>query len=81
MSSSPRKKALDSATSAALVGALPCPQCGAETLVTVRGDCTLLDGTLIKDLQRLRCSNCGANVFDRAAMQEIRRQRGKKVEA
>jgi YgiT-type zinc finger domain-containing protein len=60
---------------------LPCPECGAEALVRVQGDCTLLDGTVVRNLSRYHCSNCGADVFDRAAMREIRKQRGKKVDA
>jgi hypothetical protein len=35
---------------------------------------------LIKNLARFHCTNCGADVFDRSAMREIRRQRGKKVD-
>ena len=56
---------------------LPCPECGAKALSKCTADCRLLDGTLVHNLTRYHCSVCGSNVFDKAAMQEIRRQRSK----
>jgi len=50
---------------------LPCPECGSLAMRRVRGPCTLRDGTIIPDLERLRCSRCRANFFDAAAMQAI----------
>ena len=47
---------------------LPCPECGKNTLRRSQGDCTLVDGTVIKNLDRFHCSNCGTDLFDRAAM-------------
>jgi DNA-directed RNA polymerase subunit RPC12/RpoP len=52
-----------------------CPECGAQTLRKVRSHYQVFDGTVIRNLERLKCSNCLANLFDRAAMREIRRQR------
>jgi len=60
-------------------GSLPCPECGAKMLTKIQGDCRLLDGTLVRHLSYCHCSNCGADLFDRAAMQEIRKQRGEPV--
>ena len=81
MSSSHRKKARSKVDAEVSTKVLPCPECGMETLERMTGDCTLLDGTVIKNLSRYHCSNCGADLFDQAAMREIRKQRGKKVEA
>jgi hypothetical protein len=47
----------------------------------MRGDCKLLDGTVVKNLSRLHCSNCGEDFFDWQAMAEIRKQRGRKVKS
>ncbi len=57
-----------------------CPECGKNTMRRERSDCPLLDGTLVKNLDRYHCSSCGTDLFDCAAMREIRRQRGKKCE-
>lgn len=54
-----------------------CPLCGEEAVERVRGNCKLLDGTIIRNLSRLHCSKCGEDFFDDAAMDEIRRQRSK----
>ncbi len=58
-----------------------CPECHQKSLQKLRGDYKLKDGTVIRNLSRLHCSNCGANLFDIAAMREIRRQRAKKIKA
>lgn len=50
---------------------LPCPECGRLAMKRVRGPCTLRDGTVIPDLERLQCSSCRANFFDDAAMRSI----------
>jgi predicted RNA-binding Zn-ribbon protein involved in translation (DUF1610 family) len=76
MSSSPRKKAPASATTLDPVATvLPCPECGEESLRQIQGDCTLLDGTVVQGLVRYHCTSCNADLFDRAAMREIRKQR------
>jgi predicted RNase H-like HicB family nuclease/predicted RNA-binding Zn-ribbon protein involved in translation (DUF1610 family) len=77
--SSPRRKMRDESAKLDVDTPLPCPECGVEALVRFQGDCTLLDGTLIRNLARFHCESCGADVFDRAAMREIRRQRGTKI--
>ena len=53
------------------VPVLECPECGALAMRPVVGRCRLRDGTLIPRLRRLRCTECGANFFDDAAMAEI----------
>lgn len=78
MSSSLPKKRLASEPTA-LPKTLTCPDCGAKTLRKVKSDCQLLDGTIIKKLERFQCSSCQEDFFDDAAMKEIHRQRGKKA--
>jgi predicted RNA-binding Zn-ribbon protein involved in translation (DUF1610 family) len=53
----------------------PCAICGEQAVKRVKGNCKLLDGTIIRGLSRFRCAKCGENFFDAAAMKEIRRQR------
>ena len=53
----------------------PCPECGAEEMLKRKGNTKLLDGTIIKQLERYVCPSCGNECFDTAAMREIRRQR------
>ncbi len=52
-----------------------CPECGEHAVRWVTGDCKLLDGTLVPDLERMQCSSCGENLFDLAAMRRIREVR------
>ena len=54
---------------------LPCPECGKISLGWVIGDCKLLDGTIVPNLERIQCSACGGNLFDLAAMRRIREVR------
>ena len=54
---------------------LSCPECGKETLVWEFGDCTLLDGTVVPNLEYMHCTMCGENLFDLQAMQRIREVR------
>lgn len=75
MSSSPRKRAKTDRWAPRREARLPCPECGANALRKVRGACTLLDGTVVQNLERYQCAKCGADLFDREAMREIRRQR------
>ena len=58
-----------------------CPNCGVKSLRRSQGNCKLLDGTVVKNLSRLHCFNCGEDFFDWEAMGEIRKQRGKKVKS
>ena len=61
---------------------LPCPECGRLTMKCVRGPCTLRDGTVIPELERLQCGSCRANFFDDGAMRaiaEFRRRSSHKV--
>jgi len=51
---------------------LYCPSCGKESVRWVRGDCRLQDGTMIPDLERWQCGDCGENLFDVPAMRRIR---------
>jgi len=51
---------------------LPCPECSKETLAWLSGNCALLDGTVVPDLDYIHCSSCGHNLFDLQAMQRIR---------
>ena len=53
----------------------PCPECGALALTYHTGACNLLDGTTLKRLTRLRCEECGAELFDDRAMEVIERER------
>lgn len=73
MSSSPLNARLTKGRSleANLGRALPCPECGKLAMKRVRGPCTLREGTVIADLERLRCGSCQANFFDDAAMRAI----------
>ena len=52
-----------------------CPECGERAVRWVTGDCKLLDGAIIPDLERMQCSSCGENLFDLAAMRRIREVR------
>jgi len=56
---------------------LPCPDCGKVSLIRVKNDCTLLDGTVVPNLERLQCSSCKANFFDVPAMDAISAHRRK----
>lgn len=46
-------------------------------MVQQRGTSKLLDGTVIKNLNRWLCTSCRAEFFDPAAMRAIREQRKK----
>lgn len=52
-----------------------CPTCGAEAFRWVTEDCKLLDGTVVPDLEHLKCFECGERCFDIAAMRRIREVR------
>jgi len=52
-----------------------CPECGAKTMIRVRSDCLLQDGTFVPDLERWQCAECKANFFDSKAMDTIRQAR------
>lgn len=52
-----------------------CPECGERAVRWVTGDCKLLDGVMVPDLERMQCSSCGENLFDLAAMRRIREVR------
>jgi predicted RNA-binding Zn-ribbon protein involved in translation (DUF1610 family) len=56
-------------------GIYSCPECGEREVRWVVGDCRLLDGTLVPNLERLQCSSCGENLFDLEAMRRIREVR------
>jgi hypothetical protein len=63
---------------------LPCPECGKLAMKRVRGPCTLRDGTVLPELERLQCNNCRANFFDDNAMwavAEFRRRSSHKARA
>jgi predicted RNA-binding Zn-ribbon protein involved in translation (DUF1610 family) len=72
MSSYPAKKAQISEP-------YPCPDCGAEKMVTVVETCRLEDGLVVKDLQHYKCRACGARFFDDNAMHRIQSARAKKA--
>ncbi|MBM3326020.1 MAG: hypothetical protein FJY65_03410 [Calditrichaeota bacterium] len=50
---------------------LPCPECGAEAMRRWRGECRLLDGFVIADLERWHCTACEEDFFDPQAMDKI----------
>lgn len=52
-----------------------CPTCGRRTLKRVRGDHAMLGGFVVRDLERLHCSNCGENLYSPSAMRKIELQR------
>lgn len=54
---------------------LECPNCGNIAMVKKVGETILADGKHIHNLSRWVCQNCNEEVFDRAAMKEISRQR------
>ncbi len=58
-------------------GPFPCPECGQISLVWVTGDCTLLNGTVVPNLKRLKCSSCLEDFFDHIAMGVIEAYRRK----
>ena len=70
-----RKEARPDPDKLELAEPFPCALCGEMAVRRVQGSCKLLDGTVIRKLSRFRCSKCGEDFFDRAAMKEIRRQR------
>ncbi|MDP8240066.1 MAG: hypothetical protein P9X24_13325 [Candidatus Hatepunaea meridiana] len=50
---------------------LTCPECGQMSMIRIKDDCKLLDGTLIPNLERWQCSSCKADFFDVEAMRVI----------
>lgn len=50
---------------------LPCPQCGQFSMIRVKGDCVLLDGVVVPNLERWHCTSCGEDYFDTPAMDTI----------
>lgn len=54
---------------------LPCPTCGAVELVTMTGDCTMEDGVVIPELERLQCRVCGEKLFSPESVDKIQRFR------
>ncbi len=55
--------------------ALPCPECGARSMVRTVGDCRLEDGLCVKRLAHFRCRVCGSRFFDDDAMHRIQSER------
>lgn len=78
MSSSPRNGARRNTTAPETAAPLICPECSEQSLRRVRTSCTLLDGTEVANLTRYHCSSCQADLFDLAAMCEIRKHRSRK---
>lgn len=78
MSSSLRNGARRNGIAAETGAPLICPECGAQSLRRVRTSCKLLDGTEVGSLTRYHCSSCQADLFDRAALCEIREHRSRK---
>lgn len=79
MSSSRQKRAQAEADRLELEEPFSCALCGEQAVKRVKGNCKLLDGTIIRGLSRFRCAKCSEDFFDRAAMKEIRRQRQMKA--
>lgn len=53
----------------------PCPDCGADAMITVNENCVLSDGLKVKKLKHLKCTACGKRYFDDEAMHKIQYQR------
>jgi len=70
MSSSRPKKAQTSEP-------MPCPECGAVSMVHVVEHCRLDDGLSVKRLPHFKCGDCGTRFFDDEAMHCIQAERAK----
>jgi hypothetical protein len=60
---------------------IECPNFGKITMTKHTSDTILADGKHIQNICRRVCQNCNEEVFDRAAMKEISRQRALKSKA
>jgi ribosomal protein L37AE/L43A len=54
---------------------LECPACGMMSMTVKKGVTTLADGVKIPDITRWVCAHCGEELYDAAALLEIRHQR------